>query len=206
MRLYEQHVLPHLLDLACSAKPNRYQRKKVVPHVAGRVLEVGFGSGLNLPFYDGSKVSHLFALEPAAHMRRKAQKRLARVPFPVEFLDLTGEEIPLDDASVDAVLVTYTLCTIGDAVAAVRQMRRVLRPGGRVHFCEHGAAPDEAVRRRQDRLNPFWKRVVGGCQLNRDIPALLEQGGLEVEQLETMYLPSTPHFAGFNYWGTAKPA
>ena len=205
MGLYERHVLPHLLDFACSAKPNRYQRKKVVPPVAGRVLEVGFGAGLNLPFYDPDKVKHLFALEPSEAMRRKARGRLSGVPFKVEFLGLSGEEIPLDDASVDAVVVTYTLCTIPDALTALRQMRRVLAPGGRVHFCEHGAAPDADVRVWQRRLNPVWKAVAGGCHLDRDIPALLEQGGLKVEQLETMYLPSTPRFSGFNYWGTAIP-
>ncbi|MDD9967031.1 MAG: class I SAM-dependent methyltransferase [Myxococcales bacterium] len=205
MGLYDHHLLPHLMDFACNAKPNRYQRNKVVPNATGTVLEVGFGSGLNLPYYDADKVTRLFALEPSEGMRRKAAPRLAGVPFPIEFLDLPGEEIPLDDRSVDAVVITYTLCTVPNALEAIRQVRRVLKPGGLVHFCEHGAAPDNAVRRTQSRLNPLWKLIGGGCHLDRDIPALLEQGGLKIEHLETMYLPSTPRFTGFNYWGAASP-
>ncbi len=179
------------------------QRQKVVPEAQGRVLEVGMGSALNLPFYDPSRVEHVWGLEPSEGMRRKAAPRLEAAPFPVEWLDLPGEEIPLEDDSADTVLLTYTLCTIPDFRAALAQMRRVLKPGGRLLFSEHGAAPDAGVRRWQDRINPLWKRVAGGCNINREVPQMLEEAGFRVEQLDTMYLPKTPRIAAFQYWGHA---
>jgi SAM-dependent methyltransferase len=204
MGFYDRHILPHVIDLACGAKPIGYQRRKVVPHAHGRVLEVGIGSGLNLPFYDPAKVEKLWGLEPAPEIRRMAERAAQGAPFPVEFIGLPGETIPLDDASVDTVVITYTLCTIPDAVAALGQMRRVLKPGGRLLFSEHGRAPDAAVRRWQDRLTPLWKRIGGGCHLNRDIPALLDEGGFAVDRLETMYVPG-PRPMTFTYWGVAAP-
>ena len=134
-----------------------------------------------------------------------AKRKSESLPFPVEYLSLEGDSIPLEPKSVDTVLVTYTLCTIPDAIAALEGMRQVLKQGGRLIFCEHGKAPDEAVRRWQDRLNPLWGWFGGGCNLNRDIPALIEAAGFGIDKLETMYLPSTPRFAGFNYWGSARP-
>ena len=128
------------------------------------------------------------------------------MPFAVEYLALQGENIPLDGDSVDTVLVTYTLCTIVDAIAALEGMRRALKPGGRLIFCEHGRAPDEAVQRWQRRLNPLWGRIGGGCNLDRDIPALIETAGFRIDALDSMYLPGTPRFAGFNYWGSARPS
>jgi ubiquinone/menaquinone biosynthesis C-methylase UbiE len=204
MGFYDRHILPHVINLACGVKPIRYQRQKVVPQAEGRVLEVGIGSGLNLPFYDVAKVEKLWGLEPAPEIRRMAEKAAAGAPFPVEFIDLPGETIPLDDDSVDTVVITYTLCTIADAVRALHEMRRVLKPGGQLLFAEHGRAPDAAVQRWQDRLTPIWKRIGGGCHLNRDIPGLLEQGGFAVGRLETMYLPG-PRPMTFNYWGAAIP-
>jgi len=204
MGFYNRYVLPRLIDAACGAKPIRYQRRKVVPDAFGRVLEVGIGSGLNLPFYDPAKVERLWGLEPAAAIRRLAEAKARSAPFPVEFIGLPGEEIPLERASVDTVVVTYTLCTIPDAVAALREMRRVLRPGGRLLFSEHGRAPDASVARWQDRLTPVWRRIGGGCHLNRDIPALLHQGGFSIDRLETMYVPG-PRPMSFTYWGSAKP-
>lgn len=204
MGFYNHFVLPRLLNAAMSAKPIRYQRKKVVPRAEGRVLEVGFGAGHNLPFYDASKVSHIWALEPAKEMRARAADRLAACRIPLEFLDLPGERIPLEDAAADTVLVTYTLCTIPDVMAALSQMRRVLKPTGRLVFCEHGEAPDENVRRWQRRLTPAWKAIGGGCHLARSIPRLIDESGFSMETMETMYLPGTPRFAGFNYWGSAR--
>jgi ubiquinone/menaquinone biosynthesis C-methylase UbiE len=204
MGFYDRHVLPHVIHLACGTKPIRYQRRKVVPEAEGRVLEIGIGSGLNLPFYDPAKVEMLWGLEPSAEMRRKAARAAEGAGFPVEFIDLPGETIPLADASVDTVVTTYTLCTIPDAVAALKEMRRVLRPGGRLLFAEHGRAPDAAVRRWQDRLDRPWSRIAGGCHLNRDIPALLRDGGFAVDRLETMYIPG-PRPLSFNYWGAAHP-
>lgn len=153
MGFYDRHILPHVIHLACGAKPIRYQRRKVVPQASGRVLEIGIGSGLNLPFYDPAKVEKLWGLEPSDEIRRMAEKAAVGAPFPVEFIGLPGEAIPLDDASMDTVVTTYTLCTIPDAVAALREMRRLLKPGGQLLFAEHGRAPDAAVRRWQDRLD-----------------------------------------------------
>ncbi len=205
MGFYARHILPALLDRAMSTKPIRYQRRKVVPRAEGRVLEIGFGAGHNLPFYDASKVTQLWALEPSAEMRARSKERLAQQSLPVEFLDLPGEQIPLEDKSVDTILITYTLCTIGDVAAALQQMRRVLKPEGVMLFCEHGKAPDATAYRWQQRLEPMWRRIGGGCHLTRAVPELIEAGGFHIAEMETMYLPGTPHFAGFNYWGTAKP-
>jgi len=205
MGFYADRVLPHVIHLTCGTKPISMQRAKVVPQAEGRVLEVGMGSGLNLAFYDPERVEMVWGLEPSPGMRRKAQENLARAPFEVRWLDLPGEQIPLEDRSADTVLLTYTLCTIPDVAAALFQMRRVLKPGGRLIFCEHGAAPDESVRRWQDRINPLWRRLAGGCNVNRPIPRCIEEGGFEIRQIETMYLPG-PRLATFNYWGWATHA
>lgn len=203
MGIYDRYVLPHMINLACGAPPILKQRAKVVPKAEGRVLEVGMGSGLNLSFYDPRKVEMVFGLEPSEGMRRRARANLAESPVKVEWLGLPGEEIPLEDESVDTVVLTFTLCTIPDYRTALRQMRRVLKPDGRLLFCEHGEAPDESVRRWQARINPVWKKISGGCNLNRPIPSCLEETGFRIEELETMYLPKTPRIAGFNYWGRA---
>jgi len=204
MSFYERRILPWLLDVAMSAKPITYQRKKVVPLAEGRVLEIGIGAGQNLEFYNSAKVSHVWGLEPSAEMRERALKRAKDAKFSLEFLDLKAEEIPLDDKAADTVLVTYTLCTIPDVVRALKGMRRVLKPGGRLIFCEHGRAPDANVSKWQDRITPMWKALGAGCHLARPIPDLIRQGGFEIEKMEQMYLPSTPRFAGYNYWGSAK--
>ena len=206
MSFYDRHVLPKVLDWGCGTKPVRRQRQKVVPLAAGRVLEIGIGSGLNLPYYDPEKVERLIGLDPAEEMLAYARRRSETLPFAVEYLVLDGENIPLQGRSVDTVLVTYTLCTIPDAIAALEGMRRVLKPGGRLIFCEHGKAPDEAVLRWQRRLNPIWNRIGGGCNLDRDIPAMIEAAGFRIDTLESMYLPGAPRFAGFNYWGSARPS
>jgi ubiquinone/menaquinone biosynthesis C-methylase UbiE len=204
MAFYEDRVLPHLIDLACSTKPARKQREKIVHLAEGDVLEIGFGSGLNLPYFDRSKVRKIFGLEPSEGMRRKAQPNVDASGLDVEFIDLPGEEIPLESKSVDTVLITFTLCSIDAAEAALEGMRRVLKPGGSLLFCEHGAAPDAGVRRWQNRLNPAWKRVSGGCNMNRDIPGLIEGSGFRISIGERMYIPG-PKILSYNYWGSAKP-
>ncbi|MGD8288120.1 MAG: class I SAM-dependent methyltransferase [Gemmatimonadota bacterium] len=204
MGLYSRFVLPRLVHLACGTKPAMRQRYKIVPEARGRVLEIGLGSGLNLPIYDPDRVEHVFGLEPSPEMAHMAEARAVEAPFDVEPLEADAEEIPLEDASVDTVLVTYTLCTIPDAEAAVREMARVLKPSGRLLFCEHGAAPDAAVRKWQDRLDGVWGRLAGGCHLNRDIPALITEGGFALERLDTMYIPGWRPVS-FNYWGSAAP-
>ncbi len=204
MSFYEDRVLPHFIDWACSTRPQKKQREKIVHLARGDVLEVGFGSGLNLPYYDADSVRRIFALEPSAGMRRKAQPNVAASNLDVEFIDLPGERIPLETDSVDTVLITYTLCTIPDAMAALDGMRRVLKPSGQLIFCEHGAAPDEKVRIWQHRLNAGWRRFAGGCNMNRDIVRLIEDGGFEVTMDERMYIPG-PRILNYNFWGTARP-
>lgn len=203
MSFYEERVLPHLINLACSSKPTRKQREKIVPLAEGDVLEIGFGSGLNLPFYDPQKVRKIWGLEPSEGMRRKAQPTVDESNLDVEFINLPGEEIPLEADSVDTVLVTYTLCSIPDAMAALEGMRRVLKPGGRLLYCEHGSAPDENVRRWQGRLNPTWSKFSGGCNMNRDILDLITKSGFEITNDEQMYVPGA-RILSYNYWGSAR--
>ncbi len=207
MSWYEQRILPHVIDLACSTKPCRNQREKIVPLAEGDVLEIGMGSGLNLPYYDQHKVRKLWGLEPSEGMRKLAAKNLQglSLDLDLEFIDLPGEEIPLESNSVDTVLVTFTLCTIPDAASALQGMRRVLKPGGRLLFCEHGAAPDEGVRRWQDRLNSGWSKIAGGCNMNRDIPAMIAAGGFDIVNDERMYIPGL-RILSYNYWGSAVSA
>ncbi|CBV43193.1 class I SAM-dependent methyltransferase [Halomonas elongata] len=205
MSFYENRVLPHLLHLACGNKVIERQRAALVPEAQGRVLEVGMGSGLNLPHYDPRRVELVWGLEPSAGMRRKARRGVADAPFEVRWLDLPGEEIPLETDSVDTVVLTYTLCTIPDWHRALEQIRRVLKPNGRLLFCEHGMAPDEAVRQWQDRADPWWGRMAGGCHLNRAIPDLIERTGFGIQDLEAGYLPKVPKFVGFHFRGVAIP-
>lgn len=202
---YDRHLLPYLIDFACGLAPIRRQREKVVPRAHGRVLEVGIGTGLNMRHYDKSRVSAIVGLDPALALHRIAAKRIARSGLAVELRGLSAETIPMADATFDTVVVTYTLCTIPDPVAALKEMRRVLKPQGRLLFCEHGRAPDASVRRWQERLQPYWGPVAGGCQLGRDIPALLRAAGFECPWLESAYVPG-PRFAAYNFWGEAAPA
>lgn len=203
MGLYDRYILPGLLNAACSARPINRQRMKIVPQAEGVVLELGFGSGLNLPYYDAGKVTRLIALEPSKGMLAKAEDKAKDAKFPVDVLAETAEKLSLADASVDTVLVTYSLCTIPDPVSALNAARRVLKPGGRLLFCEHGKAPDEGVYRWQKRIEPVWKVIGGGCHLTREIPELVKRAGFGVDALETMYLPKSPRWAAFNYWGSA---
>lgn len=203
-RLYRRHLLPGLVHRACSGAATMRQRAKVVPLARGRVLEVGIGSGLNLPYYDPRRVTEVWGLDPAPEMTERAARAASTVALRVGLMVAGGEEIPLPAAAVDTVVLTYTLCTIADPGAALREVARVLRPGGRLLFCEHGTAPDAAVRRWQERLNPVWRRLSGGCHLDRDVPALLSLGGFRVESLESGYIPLWRP-AGYNYWGAASP-
>jgi SAM-dependent methyltransferase len=206
MNLYERFLLPTLVTSACSCSPIDKQRQKIVPGAEGVVLELGFGAGLNLPHYDVSKVRKLYALEPSPGMVKRARRAVARSPIDVEILAETAERLSLDPNSVDTVLVTYSLCTIPDAVMALEAARRTLNPGGRLLFCEHGLSPDQGVQRWQQRIEPVWKVIGGGCHLSRDIPALIKAAGFSIDRLDTMYLPKSPKWAAYNYWGAARAA
>ncbi len=180
------------------------QREKVVPLAEGKVLEIGIGSGLNLPFYSAEQVHHVWGLDPSPEMLALARKYLGTVEFAVEFIEAGAEEIPLDDGIVDTVLVTYTLCTVPQILLALGEIHRVLGQQGKLIFCEHGEAPDVKVKQWQDRLNPAWKRISGGCNLNRAIPSLLKKADFKIQGMESDYLPGWKP-ASFNYWGTASP-
>jgi ubiquinone/menaquinone biosynthesis C-methylase UbiE len=202
MGFYSDVVLPRLCDLAMRNRRLLPYRKRVVGSAQGRVLEIGVGSGLNLPLY-GNSVREILALEPAPRLIAMA-RRSAGAPAPVMFIEGSAEAIPIDDESIDTVVTTWTLCTIPQAVVAVGEMRRVLRPSGCLVFVEHGLAPDQSVRRWQDRLTPLWRRISGGCHLNRPIRAIIEDSGFGLERLETGYMPGLK-IMNFTYEGSARP-
>jgi ubiquinone/menaquinone biosynthesis C-methylase UbiE len=204
MGLYNKYILPKAVDWACRIKPHMRQREKIIPLASGHVLEIGIGSGLNLPIYHRENVKHLTAIDPSKKMWDQRVMDTLELPFEVEFIKAFAEAIPLADNSIDTVVITYTLCTIIDAKKALEEMRRVLKPNGKLIFCEHGKAPDRGIQRVQNMINPFWKRIAGGCNLNRDIPQFIENNGFKVTQLETMYAFGWKP-ASYNYWGTAEP-
>jgi ubiquinone/menaquinone biosynthesis C-methylase UbiE len=203
MGLYERYLLPHLIDYACGMGEVMKARSQLIPQAHGRVLEIGIGSGLNLGFYDAAKVSAIIGVDPSAAMQKLARERAAAIGIPVEMIALELGQIQATDASFDSIVCTFTLCTIPDALAALKEMRRVLKPGGRLLFCEHGLAPDAAVVRWQHRLTPLWKPLAGGCHLNRDIPALIQAGGFHIGALDTRYLKG-PKAMTYIYQGWAE--
>lgn len=203
MGFYDKYLLPRLVHFTCGQNPSMRQRAKVVPLAEGRVLEIGIGSGLNIPFYDARKVEHLWGLDPSEEMWSIAQKNAEEHHLDAEYIQSGAESIPLENNSADSVLMTYTMCTIPDIQIALEEVRRVLKPSGKLVFCEHGQAPDENVRRWQNRVNPIWKSLAGGCNINRPVPLLLEQSGFKSDDMQTMYLPGWKP-ATFNYWGTAR--
>ena len=203
MSLYDKYVLPKFLNCACGSNPVARQRQKVVPLVEGKVLEIGIGSGLNLPFYDKSKIDELWGLDPSEELSDMAKKVADSENIEVNFISSGAEEIPLPDKYFDSVLITYTMCTIPEVARANKEIKRVLKRGGKLIFCEHGEAPDENIRKWQKRINPFWGKLAGGCNIDRKIPTLIQNSGFEIVELEEMYLPKTPKIAGYNYWGYA---
>lgn len=204
MGFYQKHVLPCLLDCACAGKPFQKQREKVVPLAYGDVVEIGIGSGHNLPFYDQNKVTKLIGIDPDEDIWKRSEKKRAQFHKPLERLGLSGENIPLPDSSADSVVVTYSLCTIPDPVMALKEMRRILKPEGQLLFTEHGKAPDAKIEKWQHRIDPFWSKIAGGCYSGRDIPALLTQSGFTLHDLQQRYIPG-PKVLAYNYWGRATP-
>ena len=204
MNYYRKYIIPRATHFLCSLGPAMRQREKVVPLATGRVLEIGIGTGLNLPYYEPGRVTHVWGLDPSREMWEFGKYKPPSADFKVEFIEATASGIPLEDGCADSVLFTYTLCSIADVIPSLEEIRRVLRRDGMLVFCEHGAAPDKRVQRWQNWLNPAWKRLSGGCNLNRDVPTLLRQGGFRIRELETMYIPGWKP-ACFNYRGTASP-
>tara|TARA_X000000368_G_scaffold294562_1_gene234353 strand:+ start:1070 stop:1690 length:621 start_codon:yes stop_codon:yes gene_type:complete len=203
MSLYEKYVLPKFLNCACGSKPVARQREKVVPLAEGRVLEIGIGSGLNLPFYDKTKVDEIWGLDPSEELSEMARTVATHEGMKVNFISSGAEEIPLPDDHFDSVLITYTMCTIPEVIRANTEIRRVLKEQGKMIFCEHGVAPDDNIRKWQKRINPFWGKIAGGCNINRNIPSLIQESGFDIVEMEEMYLPNTPKIAGYNFWGYA---
>jgi ubiquinone/menaquinone biosynthesis C-methylase UbiE len=203
MGFYKDRILPYLIHHAMRQKDLAAYRSRVVPAAEGRVLEIGVGSGLNLPFYS-AKVRHVIGLDPSPKLLSMARQAARPAMAPAEFVEGSAEAIPLEDRSVDTVVTTWTLCSIPDAPRSLREMRRVLKPGGRLLFVEHGRAPDASVGWWQDHLNPAWKRIGGGCHLNRAIKTLIEGAGFQFERIETGYMRG-PRPMSFMYEGSARP-
>jgi ubiquinone/menaquinone biosynthesis C-methylase UbiE len=204
MGLYNDFIVPRLCDFAMRNKQLTRIRERVTGAAEGRVLEIGVGSGLNLPFYR-PPVREIIALEPASRLVAMARSKSAATGVPVSFLEASAETIPLDQHSVDTVVTTWTICSIPQAAAALAEMRRVLRPGGKLLFAEHGQAPDDSVRWWQDRLTPPWSHISGGCHLNRPIRSLIEEAGFRIDRIETGYMPG-PKPMTFMYEGSAWPS
>ena len=205
MGIYDRYVLPWVLHLAMKKKDVALWRQRVVPAARGRVLEVGIGSGLNLPFYS-SAVAAVWGLDPSAALLRMARKAAGTAPFAIELVNQSAEEIRFDDRHFDSVVTTWTLCSIPDPMQALGEMRRVLKPDGELHFIEHGLAPEPRVARWQRRLGPLWGRVSGGCNLDRDMEGMIRGAGFHVTQLETGYLLKGPRPLTYHFTGRARPA
>lgn len=203
---YDRYIMPRFIGCACGSKPIMRQRQKVVPKAAGKVLELGIGGGLNLAFYDPTKVTSVSGVDPSDELRAVALEAPRPEGLKVDIQKGTAEHLPFPDASFDCVVCTYTLCTVQSPQAALAEARRVLKPGGRFLFCEHGLAPDADVAKWQRRIEPVWKALAGGCHLTRPVTPTLEAAGFHPGKVETMYLPKTPRIAGWNEWGEATAA
>lgn len=205
MGFYDDRILPHLINLSMRNRQVVRHRRRVIPAATGRVLEVGIGSGLNLPFYS-SAVTEVVGVDPSARLIAMARRAVNDLPFGIEFAAQSAEAMPFEDRSFDSVVCTWTLCSIPDARAALAEMRRVLKPGGGLIFIEHGASPDHRVASWQNRLNPVWTRFAGGCQINKPIDTLVTGSGFSITRLETGYLVKGPKVLTFHYEGQASPA
>ncbi len=206
MNLYQKHIMPKFVNLACGGGQMKNIRRQCVPAAYGTVLEIGFGSGHNFPFYQSEKILKFYALDPDAGMRKLAKTRMQQANFSCDVLDLKAEEIPLESDSIDSLVMTFTLCTIADVSKALSEMHRVIKPGGVLIFAEHGLAPDAHIAKWQKRIEPIWKPLGGGCHLTRNPVKLLEENGFCLDQSTADYLPKAPKFAGYVNFGTARPS
>ena len=204
MGFYQRHILPHLITLAMSNKDLAAYRRRVVPAARGCVLEIGIGSGMNLPSYGGS-VDEIIGVDPSAELLEMARRRGEKNGRRLELIEGSAEAVPLENETADTVVMTWTLCSVPDPRRALEEIRRVLKPSGALLFVEHGAAPDPGVAAWQDRLDPLWKRIAGGCHLNRKVRKLLEHTGFKVPDLATGYMRG-PRVATFMYEGRARPS
>jgi ubiquinone/menaquinone biosynthesis C-methylase UbiE len=205
MGFYRDRVYPQIVSALGNPKPIDDIRRRMIPLAHGKVLELGVGPGVNFPYYDPETVSKVFALEPNPGMLQRAEEQRRRIEIDVEFIDLPGERIPLDDHSVDTVVSTFTMCTIPGLVEALRGVGRVLRPGGQLIFFEHGLAPDALVQRWQKRVEPFFKLAFGGCHVTRHIPSTITNSGFKIEKLDEGYLAPFPKWGTYCFWGVARP-
>ena len=201
--LYDRFILPRLLKCSCSAPPVMKQRAKVVPQAEGRVLELGIGMGLNLGFYDPGKVTSVAGVDPSPELRAIAQAAPRDPRLAVTVEDGTAEALPFEDAGFDCVVCTFTLCSVHTPTRALAEARRMLKPGGRFLYCEHGLSPDPGVAKWQRRVEPVWKAIAGGCHLTRPVTTAIEAAGFKVTRRDSMYLPGAPRIAGWVEWGAA---
>ena len=202
-KFYESKVLPKLLTVLCNTKPNHYQRKKVVPLAIGDVVEIGVGPGLNLQYYNLDTVNKVIGIDPSDELNKIAKKNANKVNLDIEFNLSSAESIDLPTSSVDSVVCTFSLCSIPNPEKALKEIHRILKPGGKYYFCEHGISPDLSTRVFQNVTNVFYPKLSGGCHANRDIPKLISESGLKILEKDTMYLPGSVKFLGYNYWGVA---
>jgi len=204
LSLYDRHVLSPMIDRMCGTREVMDIRREVVPLAEGDVLELGLGSGLNLGVYDPSRVRRVVGVDPGEHITALARERIAACPFEVEMLALSGEAVPAEDRSFDSAVVTFTFCTIPNVYQALAEVRRLLKPGGRLYFAEHGLSPDPRLQRWQNRFNPLWKALAGGCHINRDTRTLLETGGFRIRDIEQSHAMAGPRIATWVSRGVAE--
>ena len=205
MPFYRDNIYPHLVSLLGNPKPIDEIRRRILPLADGDVLEIGVGPGVNFPHYDPARVNKLYALEPNPGMLRRAEEQRRGTQLKIEFLDLPGERIPLADASVDTVVSTFTLCTVAGVVEAIRGIGRVLKPGGKFIFFEHGLSPEPSVQRWQKRIEPLFRWAFEGCHVTRDIPSLMGESGFNIEQMDAGYVSPFPKSGSYCWWGVAVP-
>ena len=199
---WERHGVPRAIRMACGTKPVARLRREVVPLARGDVFELGCGGGLNQSLYDPAAVTSFAGVDPGEKLLDYAREEAARKGWPADIRQGVGEAIPFADASFDTAVCTFTLCSVDDPARVLAEMHRILRPGGRLLFLEHGRAPDAGVARWQDRLEPIWKPLAGGCHLTRDVTANVERAGFAIEPMGARYAPGTPRFVGWMEWGT----